>query len=72
MPRASLKHLLCRVLVQSIRSQGEWSPLDFNSRSFWSLSITAERSRRRGTDAFLQLWARARFAIGAIDGPVFL
>ena len=72
MSRASPKHLPCQVRVLFIRSQGEWSLLDFNSRPFWSLSITTERSRRRGTDAFLQLWARATFAIGAIDGPVFL
>ena len=34
MPRASLKHLPCQVLVLFIRSQGEWSLLDFNSRPF--------------------------------------
>ena len=72
MPRASLRHLLCRVLVLSVRLQGEWSFLDFNSRPFWFLSITAEGLVVGGTDAFLQLWARATFAIGAINGPVFL
>ena len=72
MPRVSLKHLLCRVRVHSIRSYGEWSLLDFNSRPFWFLSITAGSRAIGGTDAVLRLWARSPFAIGVIDGPVFL